>query len=61
MRIDLPFDLSETVFIDGDRTIRATVTAFTYRGAGLQAEVCWFANGVQQCVWVDVWRLEHCQ
>lgn len=56
--LHLPFNLGEAVIIDGGRSMKGTVTAYTYRGSGLQTEVCWFSDGAYQSAWIDTWRLE---
>lgn len=47
------FPRGATVIVDGDRSLTARVTGHLWRHAGAQLELSWFANGVQQQVWVD--------
>lgn len=51
------FALRQTVYIDNATDVRVTITAFSWRGSVVQAEVSWFHNGSLQTAWVDIDRL----
>lgn len=51
------FSLGEKVLIDGDASIKATVTGFAFYGHGPMLQCCWFANGGHQESWIGEFRL----
>lgn len=52
------FAIFEYVYIDGEKSIRAIVTAITFRSSGIVYELSWFANGDVKVAFVDEARLE---
>lgn len=56
-RLCVEFTLRQTVYIDNATDVRVTITAFSWRGSAIQAEVSWFNNGSLQTAWVDIDRL----
>ena len=59
MRIDTPYDIGDSVVIDGQEDICARVTAISIRGTGKNVtyEVKYFHNGDQREPWIEEWRL----
>jgi hypothetical protein len=61
MIFEAEFGFGDRVWIDGDRSLTATVVAVSFSGgfdrARIQYEVSWIANGVAQVAWVDQFRL----
>lgn len=52
------FPIGDRVFIDGDTTLHAVVTAVLWRVERPQVECSWFHNGDSRCAWIEQWRLE---
>lgn len=54
--LESSFSIGDGVRIDGS-DIKGVVTALLWRSDEAKAEVCYFHNGEQKEVWVNVWRL----
>lgn len=52
-----PFAIGDRVYIDGDDSFAATVTALCFRNENPEAEVAWLANHESKTAWLPVWRL----
>lgn len=59
--VTMPYPLGGRVTVDGDDSIKGTVTGFCVRDGGrLQVEVSYFHNGESKACWVEDYRLrEH--
>jgi hypothetical protein len=51
------FGRGDTVHIDGDSSIKATVCAHLFRENFITVECSWFSNGALQTQWIEEWRL----
>jgi hypothetical protein len=51
------FDFGDRVHIDGDESIKATVTAFVFREAALFVECSWMHNGKAESERIEHYRL----
>lgn len=51
------FANGDTVYIDRDESITATVTGHIFRDRFVQVEVSWVHAGAVQTHWIDEWRL----
>lgn len=55
--VELPFGFGDKVYIDGDKSIIAVVTAFNFRTERCEVECAWFSNGDAKSAWFSSWRL----
>lgn len=53
----IPYEFGAKVHLDGDQSIRGTVTGFAIYPHGLQIEVAWFANGDAKSAWFAAFRV----
>jgi hypothetical protein len=51
------FFRGDKVAIDGDKSLKAVVIAFLWRGKSFEVEIAWFSNGQHYTAWVDEDRL----
>lgn len=58
MTFETPFQFGDRDHIDGDASIMAVVTGFSFRPERyLQVEASWLSNGCAQSAWMDVGRV----
>lgn len=57
MTFQSAFDLFDRVFIDGDTSIKATVTGFAFYGHRASVEISWVHNGDIKSAWIVEDRL----
>lgn len=57
MTFESKFSFGDSVNIDRDLSIVATVVGFMFTTLGCSCELAWFANGEQKTAWVLEWRL----
>lgn len=50
------FAVKDEVYIDGDNSMRARVTAVLFRNENPQCEVSWI-NDSARTAWIEAWRL----
>lgn len=51
------FFIGQRVYIDGDHSIKATVTGIMFRFDGISVEVGWFVAGNSYSIWMPEFRL----
>lgn len=54
------FQIGDSVSIDGDKDLRATVIGVLFRAGHVEFEVSWLFNGEIRSAWVASFRLERC-
>ena len=58
MKFESKFALRDRVLIDGDDSLRGTVTGFRFHDVcGALIEVAWVHNGDHRTAWVEEWRV----
>ena len=57
MKFESKWTFGDRVLIDGDSSIKGTVTALLFRPSHYLVEVSWFHNGEAKCAFVEEFRL----
>ena len=52
------WEFGDRVFIDGDQSIKGTITGFCFRPSLHTVEVSWVHNGDSKSAWFDHFRLQ---
>ena len=58
---EAPFDIGETVRVDGKTGIEGRVTGYALYAATCEIRVEWFANGDAKSAWFPDWRVSQIQ